>query len=83
MKFRVEREHIGDRSYKVGDIREANESTVAHLVKGGVLSKTGGKAEPSAPKNKALKSAPKNKADTDLKAGEGAGNEATGEGGDQ
>ncbi|WP_406871617.1 hypothetical protein WHT83_14955 [Aminobacter sp. P9b] len=55
MKFRVKREHFGDKMYMTGDEREAKESDVAHLVKAGVLEKS----EP-APKNKAEK-APKNK----------------------
>ncbi|HEV2552721.1 MAG TPA: hypothetical protein VGV17_03040 [Bosea sp. (in: a-proteobacteria)] len=68
-KFRVLRDHDGDRFYLPGDIREANPSEVAHLV-GKVLepAKDAGewdgeaaKAEPT-PKNKAEGAAPANKA---------------------
>jgi hypothetical protein len=57
MKFAVKREHFGDKMYMTGDVREANETEVAHLIKAGVLEK----AE-RAPKNKAEK-ASKNKSD--------------------
>lgn len=60
MKFEVIREHLGDRPYRKGDIREADEAQVAHLVRAGVLKP---KALEAAPKNKALKAAPKNKAE--------------------
>lgn len=39
MKFLVMRPHQGDKWYRDGDIREARESEVAHLVRGGVLRK--------------------------------------------
>ena len=61
MKFRVLRQHQGDKFYNAGDEREANEGDVAHLVKSGVLEPLKSKAEPK-PKNKAVQSAPKNKA---------------------
>lgn len=38
-KFKVLREHKGDRMYRTGDIREAADATVAHLVRNGVLQK--------------------------------------------
>lgn len=31
-KYKVIREHVGDRHYNVGDEREANENDVAHLI---------------------------------------------------
>lgn len=37
MKFTVLREHLGDREYRPGDEREADPSSVAHLVALGVL----------------------------------------------
>ncbi len=37
MKFAVLREHIGDKFYKEGDIRDADELTVKNLVRNGVL----------------------------------------------
>ncbi|MCI0999199.1 hypothetical protein HWD97_03795 [Ochrobactrum sp. C6C9] len=37
MKFDVLREHIGDKFYKTGDIRESDELTVKHLIRNGVL----------------------------------------------
>lgn len=37
MQFEVLREHIGDRFYKTGDIREVDEMSVNHLVRNGVL----------------------------------------------
>ncbi len=39
MKFRVLRPHQGDKFYNAGDAREADENTVAHLVKSGTLRK--------------------------------------------
>lgn len=47
MQFEVMRQHIGDRFYNEGDIREANEQDVMHLIKNGVLrgKTTNGKAE--------------------------------------
>lgn len=32
MKYDVIRAHEGDKNYEVGDVREANEGEVAHLV---------------------------------------------------
>lgn len=65
MKFKVLRQHLGDRMYMPGDEREANEGDVGHLVDNGVLeakrdAPAKSKKEP-APKNKAVSSAPKNK----------------------
>lgn len=37
MKFKVIREHLGDKFYRSGDVREANERDVKHLIKKGVL----------------------------------------------
>lgn len=37
MKFTVQREHLGDRFYKTGDTREADEIDVVHLVNSGIL----------------------------------------------
>lgn len=51
MKFKVIRAHEGDKSYSVGDTREANETDVRHLI-GKCLEKM---AEPM--KNKAAKTA--------------------------
>lgn len=51
-KFKVTRQHYGDRLYAAGDVREANEGDVAHLVKQGVLEPVKAKAEASA-ENKA------------------------------
>lgn len=39
MQFEVMRQHIGDRFYNEGDIREANEQDVMHLIKNGILRK--------------------------------------------
>ncbi|MGY3609922.1 MULTISPECIES: hypothetical protein [unclassified Bradyrhizobium] len=62
MKFYVMRQHIGDKPYAKGDIREADETEVKHLVEAGVLSKDPPKAKGEVkPKNKA-EAAPKNKA---------------------
>jgi len=61
MKFRVLRQHFGDKMYMPGDEREAAESDVKHLVDAGVLDRAPEKAE-KAPVNKAEKGAPKNKA---------------------
>lgn len=36
--FKVEREHIGDKPYRRGDLRKADTQSVAHLVRNGVLS---------------------------------------------
>jgi len=37
MKFKVLRQHYGDRLYLAGDEREAEERDVSHLIKNGVL----------------------------------------------
>lgn len=56
MKFKVLREHHGDKDYKAGDERNADPADVAHLVEKGVLAAPKTKAEP-APQNKAAKPA--------------------------
>lgn len=69
-RYRVLREHDGDRFYQEGDTRDAKASDVGHLV-GRVLEEIGPvpaeKAEP-APKNKAEGAAPANKASAGRKA---------------
>ncbi|MET4636168.1 hypothetical protein [Kaistia defluvii] len=50
MKFKVIREHLGDRFYKVGETREAQRGDVAHLI-GTTLAPSGKAAKPA--KNKA------------------------------
>lgn len=57
MKFKVMRQHYGDKTYMPGDEREAREADVQHLVDRGVLV---AEKKADAPKNKAV-SAPKNK----------------------
>lgn len=37
MKFKVKREHFGDKFYKSGEIREADPVSVKHLVDKGIL----------------------------------------------
>lgn len=37
MKFKVIREHLGDKMYKAGDVREVDEHTVTQLLKRGIL----------------------------------------------
>lgn len=37
MKYKVKRPHLGDKEYKVGDVREAKPNDVVYLVKNGVL----------------------------------------------
>lgn len=46
MKFTVLREHLGDREYRPGDEREADPSSVAHLVALGVLAPIDVAADP-------------------------------------
>jgi len=58
-KFRVIRQHLGDKFYQPGDERTADPAAVKHLVAQGVLAPIKAKAEP-APANKAER-APKNK----------------------
>lgn len=69
MKFNVIRAHIGDKAYAEGDIREADEKTVVHLVPS-VLQPVGSSSEKAeAPhSNKAESAAPANKAVTGRKA---------------
>ncbi|MBM3603645.1 MAG: hypothetical protein FJX25_02580 [Alphaproteobacteria bacterium] len=62
-KFKVLRQHHGDKPYAEGDTREADERDVAHLVANGVLEPMKAKAEPAA-KNKA-EPAVQNKAKAD------------------
>jgi hypothetical protein len=58
MKFKVLRQHTGDRFYNPGDERDADEREVAHLLASGTLEKMAdpvkNKAEPAV-KNKAAK----------------------------
>lgn len=61
-KFKVLRQHQGDKPYAEGDTREADERDVAHLVANGVLEPVKAKAEAPA-KNKA-EPAVQNKAQT-------------------
>lgn len=58
--YEVMREHLGDRQYVKGDMRELEASDAKHLVESGVLKPAGGedlveraKAERAAPQNKA------------------------------
>lgn len=51
MKFTVLRDHLGDRAYRAGEVREAEAHEVAHLV-GVVLQPLQNKAE-VVPENKA------------------------------
>ena len=37
MKYKVKRPHLGDKDYKVGDMREAKPNEVSDLVKNGGL----------------------------------------------
>lgn len=46
MKYTVLREHLGDRDYRRGDEREADPSSVAHLVALGVLAPIDVAADP-------------------------------------
>lgn len=62
MKYLVLRPHEGDKFYNVGDVREAVEGDVKHLVPN-TLEAIGGEKSEAAPKNKAVKSAPKNKSE--------------------
>ena len=59
-KFKVIRQHLGDKMYMPGDLREAKEGDVKHLIAAGVLAAPESKAE-KAPANKAEGAAPKNK----------------------
>lgn len=51
-RFKVLRQHKGDRLYHAGEVREADRNDVAHLVRSGVLAEVKIKAEPKA-ENKA------------------------------
>lgn len=53
MKYDVKREHIGDRLYRKGEVRECNPSTVTHLVRKGILSTAKGQKAAKPPANKA------------------------------
>jgi hypothetical protein len=55
--FEVLRKHYGDRTYEPGDVREAREASVLHLVRSGVLRKM----DDTAYANK-MEGAPANKA---------------------
>ncbi|MFZ5674289.1 MAG: hypothetical protein ACOZAM_15110 [Pseudomonadota bacterium] len=65
MKFKVLRQHLGDKLYMPGDIREISEADAGHLVKLGCLAKADAPvdnaAEDAAPANKAEDAAPQNK----------------------
>ena len=54
MKYTVLREHLGDRDYRPGDEREADPSSVAHLVALGVIApvETSAAVEAIAPETK-------------------------------
>lgn len=60
MKYIVKRQHLGDRLYAAGEIRDADPNDVGHLVAAGVLSEPDEKAD-VARANKARR-VPKNKA---------------------
>lgn len=53
MKFKVLREHIGDKFYRKGDLREANASDVKHLVTKGILAAADEEKSEPPVKNKA------------------------------
>lgn len=65
-KFKVLRQHFGDKMYMPNDpdtgTREADPSTVAHLVAAKVLEPMGGSKKEPEPRNKAVRRAPRNKA---------------------
>lgn len=70
MKYDVQREHYGDRFYRQGEVREADASSVTHLVRAGILTKAAGKKAEKTPENKAAQKAenkaaqaPQNKAE--------------------
>ncbi|NSL20561.1 hypothetical protein [Agrobacterium tumefaciens] len=58
--YDVLRQHLGDKMYMPGDIREVAPGDVQHLIDNGVLREAKAKSEPT-PSNKAEKAAPKNK----------------------
>lgn len=64
MSYDVLREHLGDRFYRKGDLREAEKSSVTHLVRAGVLAPAKGKKAAEKPANKAAQK-PQNKAAPD------------------
>lgn len=54
MKYDVQREYVdGRRFYRSGEVREADASTVTHLVRAGVLAPVQGKKAEEKPANKA------------------------------
>lgn len=59
--YRVKREHIGDKDYSVGDVRNANAQDVAHLVDSGVLEPVGPKGDGKKPAQAKSAPAAKNK----------------------
>lgn len=63
MKFKVIRAHEGDQFYNVGDIREANEQDVSHLIGTSLVKAPDAQDNKAAPlaKSKAAKKAPENK----------------------
>ena len=56
-RFKVLRQHYGDRGYEPGDIREADPAQVAHLIASGVLEevKVQAPVETKAPRGRARK----------------------------
>lgn len=62
LKYRVTREHLGDKPYASGDLRELNSNDAKRLVLLGVLEEIEPEpAQKPAPLNKARKGAPENK----------------------
>lgn len=67
-KFKVVREHFGDRMYAVGEERELDEKAAAHLVPRVLQPVVEKKKAERAPRNKAEGAAPANKASSGRKA---------------
>lgn len=67
-KFKVIREHQGDRFYKQGEIREGSEADFKHLIPHVLQPDEGKEKAEAAPKNKAEDAAPANKASRGRKA---------------
>ena len=64
MRYEVQREHFGDRFYRTGEVRDVDASSVAHLVRAGILVAAKGKKAEEKPANKAAQK-PQNKAASD------------------
>lgn len=62
MKFEVIRQHYGDKLYMPGDMRDATENDVKHLVSSGVLKPARERKAEAEPRNK-MDTEPKNKAE--------------------